>query len=78
MESRAGAGNREQLNFLGSLKDIPTKKKRAPPKPLAYYKQQFNNRQEAMAKVYLSGHYTLNEVGVVFDDSDATVCRAVK
>ncbi len=31
-----------------------------------------------MAKAYLSGHYTLNEVDVVFDDSDATVCRTVK
>jgi len=61
-----------------SLKDIPKKQKRAPAKPLEYYKQQFNNRQEAMAKAYLSGHYTLYEVGVVFGVSYATVSRAVK
>ena len=60
------------------MKDIPKKQKRAPAKPLDYYKQQFSNRQEAMAKAYLSGHYTLYEVGEVFGVSYATVSRAVK
>ena len=31
-----------------------------------------------MAKAYLSGHYTLPEVGETFDVSYATVSRAVK
>ena len=61
-----------------SLKDIPKKQKQAPPKPCEYYKLQFNNRQESMAKAYLSGHYTLSEVGETFGVSYATVSRAVK
>ncbi len=61
-----------------SLKDIPKKHKLAAPKPLEFYRQQFSNRQEAMAKAYLSGHYTLREVGDVFGVSYATVSRAVK
>ena len=61
-----------------SLKEIPKKQKLAPAKPLDYYKQQYSNRQEAMAKAYLSGHYTLSEVGEVFGVSYATVSRAVK
>jgi len=55
-----------KLNPEQSLKDIPKKQKRALAKPLEHYKQQFSNRQEAMAKAYLSGHYTLYEVGEVF------------
>ncbi len=31
-----------------------------------------------MARAYLSGHYTLAEVGAVFSKSYATVSRAVK
>ena len=61
-----------------SLKDIPKKQKQAPPKPLEYYKLQFSNRQESMAKAYLSGHYTLYEVGEFFGVSYATVSRVVK
>jgi len=61
-----------------SLKDIPKKQKQAPPKPLEYYKLQYNNSQESMAKAYLSGNYTLSEVGEVFGVSYATVSRTVK
>ncbi len=61
-----------------SLKDIPKKQKQAPPKPLSYYKNQYQNPQEAMAKAYLSGHYTQAEVGAIFGVSYATVSRAVK
>jgi REP element-mobilizing transposase RayT len=61
-----------------SLKDIPKIQKRAPPKPLEYYKQQFSSRRESMVKAYLSGHYTLNQVGEYFGVSYATVSRAVK
>jgi len=60
------------------LKDILLMKIQRPPKPLSYYKERYQNRQEAMAKAYLSGHYTLTEVGTLFGVSYATVSRAVK
>ena len=61
-----------------SLKDIPKKQKQAPVKPLSYYSERYDSRHEAMARAYLSGHYTLTEVGYHFNVSYATVSRAVK
>lgn len=60
------------------LKDIPKKQKLAPPRPLSYYAERYNNRREAMARAYLSGHYTLANVGDYFAVSYVTVSRAVK
>jgi REP-associated tyrosine transposase len=61
-----------------SLQDIPRKQKQAAIKPLAYFEKRDGNRKVAMAKAYLSGHYTLSNVGEYFDVSYATVSRAVK
>ena len=61
-----------------SLKDIPKKQKQAPIKPLAYYAERYKTRNESMAHAYLSGHYTLAQVGEYFGVSYATVSRAVK
>ena len=60
-----------------SLNDIPRKQKQAPPKPLQHYDKTYKTRNEAMAKAYLSGHYTLEQVGEYFGVSYATVSRAV-
>lgn len=61
-----------------SLKDIPKKQKQAPKKPLSYYAGRYKTRNECMARAYLSGHYTLAQVGEYFGVSYATVSRAVK
>lgn len=57
----------------------PTKpvRGRGTAKPLSTYKKKFADRNRAMAEAYLSGHYTLQEVGAYFDVSYATVSRAV-
>jgi len=60
------------------LNDIPRKQKLAPPKPIEYFARKFSDRTEAMARAYLSQHYTLEEVGIAFEVSYATVSRAVK
>jgi putative transposase len=60
-----------------SLKGIPKPQKLAPPKPLAFYVRSYP-KEEGMARAYLSGHYTLAEVGEAFGKSYATVSRAVK
>ncbi len=67
-----------KLDPKQSLKDIPRKQKLAPAKPVSYYQKKYSNRKEAMAMSYLSGHYTLSEVGTWFGCSYATVSRAVK
>ncbi len=49
-----------------SLKDIPKKQKQAPIKPLDYFVNLENTRNENIALAYLSGHYTLEQVGTHF------------
>ena len=61
-----------------SLKDIPKKQKQAPIKPLDYFANLGKTRNKSMALAYLSGHYTLEQVGSHFGVSYATVSRAVK
>jgi REP element-mobilizing transposase RayT len=61
-----------------SLKDIPKKQKQAPVKPLPYFAERYKTRNKSMAQAYLSGHYTLEQVGEHFGVSYATVSRAVK
>lgn len=61
-----------------SLKDIPKKQKQAPVKPLSYFAKKYQTRDECLAQAYLSGHYTLAQVGEYFGISYATVSRAVK
>jgi putative transposase len=50
----------------------------SPIKPLDYFVNLENARNENMALAYLSGHYTLEQVGQHFGVSYATVIRAVK
>ncbi len=60
-----------------SLNDTPKPQKLAPLKPLAYFVSNYT-RNEGMARAYLSGHYTLAQVGKIYGVSYATVSRAVK
>lgn len=61
-----------------SLKGIPKLQKSGPPKPLSYYADQHPEKRMAMAQAYLSGHYTLEQIGEHFGVSYGTVGRAVK
>ena len=61
-----------------SLRDIPRPQKSPPSQPLRDYETRFSDRKRAMAASYLSGHYTLEQVGAYFGVSYATVSRAVK
>ncbi len=42
------------------------------------YQQNARNRKEAMIHAYLSGAYTMAEIGDHFDVHDMTVSRAVR
>jgi hypothetical protein len=61
-----------------SLNDIPRIQKQAPIKPLSYFEEKFSVRDEAMYRAYMSGSYTLSEVGKWFGVSYTTVSRAVR
>jgi len=67
-----------QISPEQSLSDIPTLQKLQPKRPLASFIDADSEAYIAMAKAYLSGHYTLAAVGQAFGVSYATVSRAVK
>ena len=67
-----------KLNPEQSLKDIPKKQKQAPVKPLGYFAERYQTRDQSLSQAYWSGHYTLAQVGVYFGVSYATVSRAEK
>lgn len=67
-----------KLNMEQSVADNPKPQKLSAPKPLACYEEQYGMRNEAMVQAYLSGHFTLAEVGAHFGVSYATVSRTLK
>ncbi len=67
-----------KLNPEQSLKDIPKKQKLSPAKPIFWFAERYKGRDESMSQAYLSGHYTLEQVGEHFGVSYATVSREVK
>jgi REP element-mobilizing transposase RayT len=60
------------------LKDIPRLHTLAPRKPLEYYLAAYADTDLAMIHAYLSGHYTLDQVGDFFGKGRSTVSRKVK
>jgi putative transposase len=69
---------RGQLREDQSLDGIPKRQCRPAARPLADYQRRYPKRKQAMAEAYLSGHYSLAQVGAFFGVSYATVSRAVK
>lgn len=61
-----------------SLNDIHRIQKQAPIKPLSYIEEQFSVHDDTMYHAYMSGSYTLSEVGKWFGVSYTTVSRVVK
>jgi hypothetical protein len=45
---------------------------------LEYYREKHGDRDTAMVLAYLSGHYTLDEIGTYFGKGRSTVSRKVK
>ncbi len=60
------------------LRDVPRVQKQAPRRELDWYSTHYTDPKQAMVRAYLSGHYSLEEVGNHFGVSRMTVSRAVK
>ena len=60
------------------LKEIPRRQRRPMAKPLDWYEQEYESRDEAIAQAYFSGDYTMKEISVCFKVHYSTVSRAVK
>ncbi len=70
MQARIGTGRR--------LKEIPRKQRLPIAKPLEYYGQRYRQRDRALAEAYLSGAYTMQQIGAYFGIGRMTVNRVVK
>ena len=68
----------ENYSFGKDLSEIPWGQKKNPMKTFEYFDVEYSNRKEAMARAYLSGQFTLKEVGNHFGVHYSTVSKAVK
>ena len=65
-----------QIEKKVTLDEIPRAQRRAITQPLADFEQRYN-RNEAMARAYLSGRHTMAAIAKHFGIHYATVSRAV-
>jgi putative transposase len=63
---------------LEALREVSKAHRRSVALPLAEYRQRHSDRIEAMARAYLSGAYTMSEIGAHFGVHYMTVSRAVR
>ncbi|WP_026596318.1 transposase [Methylohalobius crimeensis] len=61
-----------------ALREVPKAQRRAVALSLDDYRKRYRNRHEAMARAYLSGAYTMAEIGAYFGVHYMTVSRAVR
>jgi putative transposase len=66
------------LNGKASLDDIPMLQKRAVAKPIDYYQEQYKDKKQAINQAYLSGGYTLKQIGDHYGKHYTTISRIVK
>ena len=66
------------INKKESLSEVPRLHKRKIPKPLGYYERKYKDQRKAICNAYLSGGYTLKEIGDYFQKHYSTISRIVK
>ena len=62
---------------LGNLDEVPRTQRRAFGQPLHWYEEHYLYANEAMARAYLSGDWSMKEIGAHFGVHYSTVSRAV-
>lgn len=67
-----------QTTETETLREVSKAHRKTVALSLAEYRQTHTNRDEAMAKAYLTGAYTMAEIGVFFGVHYMTVSRAVR
>nr|WP_251373992.1 transposase [Janthinobacterium sp. JC611] len=67
----------QQSQRSAAFRDTPRQQRRAVALSLAQYQAIYSNRDEAMARAYLSTAFTMSHIAAVFHVSSRTVSRAV-
>ena len=70
--------HRQTVEKPEKLRELSKAHKRSVALTLSDYKEKYSQRNEAMARAYLSGAYTMAEIGRYFKVHYMTVSRAVK
>ena len=68
----------KQINKKETLGEVPRLQKRKLPKPLEYFDNKYKDQNKAIVHAYLSGGYTLKEIGGYFGKHYSTISRIVK
>ena len=68
----------KQINEKGRLSEVPRLQRRFVPKPLEYYDNTYHDQKKAILNAYLTGGYTLKEIGGYFGKHYSTISRIVK
>ncbi len=72
------AGHRKPAEKLEKLREVSKAHKKSVALSIFDYQNHYPQRNEAMARAYLSGAYTMAEIGLYFRVHYMTVSRAVK
>ena len=70
--------HQEKINEKVELDDIPALQKRAMSKPINYYQDKYKNENIAIKEAYLSGGYTMKDLGEHFRKHYTTISRIIK
>ena len=70
--------NQTLINKKESLGEVPRLQKRKIPSSLDYYESKFKDQEKAILNAYLSGGYTLKELGDHFGKHYSTISRIIK
>ena len=68
----------KQIKKKETLSEVPRLQKRKLPKPLEYFDNKYKDQNKAIVHAYLSGGYTLKEIGGYFGKHYSTISRIVK
>ncbi|MBR7632641.1 hypothetical protein [Janthinobacterium lividum] len=67
----------QQSQRSDAFKDMPRQQRRAVTLSLAQYQVHYSDRDEAMARAYLSTAFTMSHIAAAFHVSSKTVSRAI-
>lgn len=68
----------KMINKKESLNEVPKLQIRKVAKPLLFYEKKYKDPKVAISKAYLTGGYTLKEIGKYFGRHYSTISRIVK
>ena len=68
----------EHISNKEAFSEVPNLQKRKLPKPLEFYDKKYDDQKIAILNAYLSGGYTLKEIGNYFGKHYSTISRIVK